>query len=421
MMVGVWRLIFIRFVVTGVHCLYHPPRPIHVLVPEPSHIVRRDILYRDINAVAVLPRTLISATGPSNELFRGVQLWISSEQTISPSKDDVAVLRNAFSELYGTARDLNLARELLSEAIRRWQSQPPDELAGLYRVRGDCYMLLGDASKAIDDYTLAVKLLDGPGGEKADQSELPSALLGRARSLKSLGRDLSVSAAKASADDYKKALELLSREDWESQEERIEDGSFRNPYAAWEWGSVLRLAGDWEQASGAHRLAATSFDAIGDKPRAAISLLDAGVDLAAASKISQAKSTILEALQRTKGVQSNDVSLLQRVVEKRGEARVALASLLWSDGNNSDAERLVSEACVEMEELLFEVSQRSLALSEADVNGVPRPLQFSIDDSLAHFPSKSFTCSKFRDTDFLSQLMWPEGLQTNTLKLLSVT
>lgn len=414
----VWRLILIKLAVSKVLVLslsLHQPNP--QFGWEPANVVSRGTLHRAESVVAeLLLPTRSAASPPSNELARGVQLWISADQVLSPSQDDVAILRSAFSEFYGSAPDLNRARELLSEAIGRWQSQPPDELAGLYRVRGDCYMLLGDAPKAIVDYTLAVKLLDGPGGEQAEQAELPSALLGRARSLKSLGRELSVSAAKASAADYKRALELLSREDWDSQDERIEDGSSRNPYAAWEWGSVLRVAGEWEQASMAHLLAATSFDSIGDKPRAAISFLDAGLDLAAASEFGKAKSAITEALQKTKGVQSSDISLLQHVVEKRGEARMALAAVLWSKDSDA-AQRVVREACVEMEELMVDVSQRSLAASEADVNTFPRSLRFSIDDSL---PSTSFTCSKFRDSDFLSQLLWPESLQKDLHKLISV-
>jgi hypothetical protein len=70
-----------------------------------------------------------------------------------------------------------------------------------------------------------------------------------------------------------------------------------------------------------------------------------------------------------------------------------------------------------MEELLVDLSQRSVASSEADI-AIPRLLKYSIDDS---FPSTSFTCSKFRDIDFLSQLSWPDSLQKNLQKLMSVT
>jgi hypothetical protein len=38
-------------------------------------------------------------------------------------------------------RDLPRAEELLNQVIDAWQRQAPDEKAGLYRVRADCYVV----------------------------------------------------------------------------------------------------------------------------------------------------------------------------------------------------------------------------------------------------------------------------------------
>ena len=89
-----------------------------------------------------------------------------------PTKEEVALLREAFAAFYGTARDYGLAERLLSQSIEAWQRQPPDEQAGLYRVRGDCQMALLQPNKAIDDYTKALDLLRT--STKSDPSELPA-------------------------------------------------------------------------------------------------------------------------------------------------------------------------------------------------------------------------------------------------------
>ena len=62
-------------------------------------------------------------------------------ETSSPSKEEIQLLRNAFAAFYGTNRDPSAAEPLLSQAIQAWERQPNDERAGMYRVRGDCYMV----------------------------------------------------------------------------------------------------------------------------------------------------------------------------------------------------------------------------------------------------------------------------------------
>jgi hypothetical protein len=58
-----------------------------------------------------------------------------------PSNEQVKLLREAFAVFYGVERDLPQAESLLSQVIDAWQKQSPDEKAGLYRVRADCYLV----------------------------------------------------------------------------------------------------------------------------------------------------------------------------------------------------------------------------------------------------------------------------------------
>jgi tetratricopeptide (TPR) repeat protein len=93
-----------------------------------------------------------------------------------PTNAEVALLRNAFAAFYGAPRDAEGAEKLLSEAIEAWQRQSADEQAGLYRVRGDCYVALLRPLDAIADYSKALALLDTPDGKNADPAELPASL-----------------------------------------------------------------------------------------------------------------------------------------------------------------------------------------------------------------------------------------------------
>ena len=197
------------------------------------------------------------------------------------------------------------------------------------------------AEEAVKDYTIAIDLLDGPGGELADPEEKPAARyvrtiqftflyemntchlpchcqnthssypitlsiiqiyqrkyrLGRARALRSMGKITQEQFEQAST-DYQISLRLSSREDWDTDEENEQDGASRNPYAAWEWGMARRGAGDFNGAAETHTLASLAFKDIGDRARSVISALDAGIDLAATDDVSGAKKALEEAIKR---------------------------------------------------------------------------------------------------------------------------
>ena len=206
--------------------------------------------------------------------------------------------------------------------------------------------------------------------------------------------------AKQAAADYEQYLKLASREEWDTDQELLEDGATRNPFAAWEMGTVLRRAGDYNKAASAHALAAQSFAEIGDKARSVISLLDAGIDEAAAGQVDDAAVTLQKAIAQTPGVSGNDVGLLQRVIAKEGEGRLALA------------EKILGDACVRLEQMQAQQSTNNAPKSSTvDATG----LRFSLDDALP--AAMDVSCYKFKNPVFLDQLEWPADLQKKVIKL----
>jgi hypothetical protein len=86
----------------------------------------------------------------NQKLHQDVMQWVQetvgvppafAAETGPPTKDEINTLREAFAAFYGASRDATAAEQLLTQSIDAWQRQPPDEQAGLYRVRGDCYMV----------------------------------------------------------------------------------------------------------------------------------------------------------------------------------------------------------------------------------------------------------------------------------------
>jgi hypothetical protein len=64
-----------------------------------------------------------------------------------------------------------------------------------------------------------------------------------------------------------------------------------------------------------------------------------------------AESTLAKGIAQTVGVEGRDVRLLQRVVAKDGEGRLALAALYWSDHQKAQAETVLGDACVRLDQL----------------------------------------------------------------------
>ncbi|GAX19194.1 hypothetical protein FisN_4Lh219 [Fistulifera solaris] len=346
-----------------------------------------------------------SRTATASPLQQGISTWIAATPA-PPSSADIQLLRQAFAEFYGMNRDLPKSLELLNAVIERWQGQAPEEVAGLYRVRGDCHFALADASAAAADYDQAVQLIQKSNG----QDELAVALLGRARANKSMLRPGDSKTAMNIAKDYQLGLQLTGRqEDWDTDEELILDGIRRNPYAAWEWALVLRVAEDYNKAAEIHQLAAEAFDEIGDKAHSSISWVDAALDTSNSNLL----KTVL-AVKFDKGVvEGRDSEMVQRVLAKESEANMALAALYWSAGERSPAEEQLQNACSRLGKVQQVLSKVNNAKEKEDE---ALRLAYSIDDHPV-----LLDCSEYRNDDLLkTKLDWPESLRTKMGQLQKV-
>jgi len=93
----------------------------------------------------------IDTTINKNNIASSTILPSSSSSSLSSyrtlTNDEISTLQNAFSAFYGngrgTTRNLNEANELFTKCINIWidTQQGGDEIAGLYRVRGDLNMV----------------------------------------------------------------------------------------------------------------------------------------------------------------------------------------------------------------------------------------------------------------------------------------
>jgi hypothetical protein len=137
--------------------------------------------------------------------------------------------------------------------------------------------------------------------------------------------------------------------------------------------------------------------------------MDQGIDLAALGKPSQAKEIVTNAIRSMKTIEGGDVDLLQRVIAKEGESRIAVASVLWDAGDRQEAESLLGTACYRLEQLEADAIKRSKKAVEPS-----EKLVFSIDDQIG----AGLSCSRFKNEKFLSETLdWPEPLQKKAAKL----
>eukprot|EP00593_Proboscia_inermis_P013219 CAMPEP_0171309466 /NCGR_PEP_ID=MMETSP0816-20121228/19626_1 /TAXON_ID=420281 /ORGANISM="Proboscia inermis, Strain CCAP1064/1" /LENGTH=371 /DNA_ID=CAMNT_0011793003 /DNA_START=53 /DNA_END=1168 /DNA_ORIENTATION=+ len=361
----------------------------------------------------------------SSPLSDGISSWILAEAdpppAAPPTEAEITSLREAFGAFFGE-RNPQKALPLLTNALQSFERQPPDERAALYRVRGDCYMALQLPREAADDYGRCLGLMDGIGGEKADPSERPLARLGRARALRS-GTGLDEKRNTQAAEDYRVALTLTGNDDLE-EEERLADGVSKNPYAAWEWGMSQRGSGNFLGAAKTHARAMVAFETVGDHAAAVISALDRGIDLAAASSnqdIAKARDALELSIRSTPTVKGDDkdIPILQRVIAKEGEARMALASILWDANERSAAETELGEACARLEQLDADADARDKVVEKKNFPKQIKPLisnlGYSIDDILG---AREIGCSSFKRESFLTEkVQWPPVLQEKVLKL----
>lgn len=174
---------------------------------------------------------------------------------------------------------------------------------------------------------------------------------------------------------------------------------------------ALRLTGDTQKAKEIHMLASQYFEDIGDPARSVIALMDAGIDTADYDA-DAGKTLIRSSFKKIKLVEGRDIPLLQRVIAKEGESRIALASLYWTSGERQDAESQLGLAC----ERLDQLEADAIARQKVNALAVPSPrLKFNIDDIPG---ALDMSCSRLRNRDYLNErLEWPVSLQQRANKL----
>jgi hypothetical protein len=110
-----------------------------------------------VEQVAIQTTVASTSTLTTSPLQKGILLWWLQENVGvppanaaaaaaaappgPPTNQEVSILQEAFAAFYGNERNVEAAEQLLTQSIEAWQRQAPDEQAGLYRVRGDCYMV----------------------------------------------------------------------------------------------------------------------------------------------------------------------------------------------------------------------------------------------------------------------------------------
>jgi hypothetical protein len=281
--------------------------------------------------------------------------------------------------------------------------------------------------------------------------------------VRSMGSSATASLAQQASKDYEMYFISTSRLDEDSVDDSVAssnggneregrsfsdaivDGMQRNPYAAWEWGMVERVALNYDRAAEIHGLAASAFDGIGDRPRSVICSLDRGLDLASGlndaaggvggkggeggenkREVDAARKALEDAISSTVDVEGRDVELLQRLVAKEGEARVALSGVLWTTadaGEGGAAESQFGTTCARLDELNADYRTR-----EADrvrrgrvAPTAPRgaSLGYSIDDIVG---AEEAGCSRFKNEKFVEEkLVWSDGLRTLVRKFLTLS
>ena len=184
---------------------------------------------------------------------------------------------------------------------------------------------------------------------------------------------------------------------------------------------ALRLDGKYMEAAKIHQMTSEFFDDIGDRPHSIISGLDAGIDLAAAATssgdaavVKKATTVLKNAIDRTTTAEGRDVKLLQRVITKEGEGRIALSSLLWTTGSRQDAESQRGEACQRMDILEADATRRGFKAPPKDLP--PDRLLSNIDDvGVNPFDAD---CTRYKNAEYVTnKLEWPTSLRQALEKL----
>merc|ERR1712174_75048 len=172
-----------------------------------------------------------------------------------------------------------------------------------------------------------------------------------------------------------------------------------------------------------------AFDLIGDTAHSVISYLDFGIDLAMSysmkpvdgvTSLEEVQKALSKGISSTTKVEGRDITLLQHVISKEGEARLALASILWNEKSipASDAEKILGDACIRLEQLEQDNEKQMKKQQNQGIPSNRKVLKFSIDGSNSVLGAGEINCSKFKNEKFVSEVLgWPNELKAKVVKL----
>jgi hypothetical protein len=116
------------------------------------------------------------------------------------------------------------------------------------------------------------------------------------------------------------------------------------------------------------------------------------------------------------------VNLLQRFIIKEGEAGVALVALLWNDNQKPEAEQVLGNTCLRLEQLQQKIIEKQKSNKKTEVvvsnsqDAAPPKLLYSIDDDERNIGQ--LDCGQFRNPSFVRDTLgWPLDLQEKVRKL----
>ena len=282
---------------------------------------------------------------------------VPSAFAIDPSPAALTLVQQA---LESSSQQKPDAVSLLDKAIGTWKKEklPDDELAGLFRLRADARNRLGAPDNAEADLTEVVQLLRGPGAAAADPSELPRALLFRAR------LEFARSSWSAARGDASAALAL---------DDDLPPLEQRNPFAYELLGRASLRDGDFAAAAAAFGDAEKAHDRVGDAIRArnaeadeALALLSAGDDAG-----STATRRLFAQKSNPRTNNPDDIPLLQELSRKDAELHLALGAKLAAKGNAKDATALWETGCIRLQTYVDDTTARIIA-DDAKTDGLAK-------------------------------------------------
>ncbi|CAN0025392.1 unnamed protein product, partial [Phaeothamnion confervicola] len=183
-----------------------------------------------------------------------------------PTEDEIRNVQTAF--YYFDKKELTTAERLFSKAIDQWTriNRPVDEVASLYKARGNVRVDLKQFDTALQDYDTVIEMMKADGAELPDgtarYSEYPDTFVQRGLTEEGLGD------WRRAVEDYTRAVDL-----WGGGR-----GDGVNPFVLTFRGNALTRVGDYDNAIGDYRAAEAIFSAQHNDERA----VDARANLALA-------------------------------------------------------------------------------------------------------------------------------------------